>query len=64
MTDGAADMPGGWEKTHEINVIPINIHFGEKTYLQFRDLTNIGGRQPRAWHRENCCLYQLIRIQK
>lgn len=42
VTDGAADMPDGWGKTYDINVIPINIHFGDKTYLQFRDLTNDG----------------------
>jgi DegV family protein with EDD domain len=42
VTDGAADMPNGWEESYEINVIPINIHFGDKTYLQYRDLTNDG----------------------
>jgi DegV family protein with EDD domain len=42
VTDGAADMPDGWEETYDINVIPINIHFGEKTFLQYRDLTNDG----------------------
>ena len=38
VTDGAADLPAEWEKEFEIDVIPINIHFGEKTYLQFVDL--------------------------
>lgn len=38
VTDGAADLPPEWEKEYDINVIPINIHFGEKTYLQFVDL--------------------------
>lgn len=42
VTDGAADMPNDWENNFEINVIPINIHFGEKAYLQFRDLDNDG----------------------
>lgn len=42
VTDGAADMPVDWEKTYDIHVIPINIHFGDKTYLQFRDLNNDG----------------------
>ena len=42
MTDGAADMPNDWENNFDINVVPINIHFGEKTYLQFRDLDNDG----------------------
>ena len=40
VTDGAADMPAGWEKEYDIQVIPINILFGEKTYLQGIDLTN------------------------
>jgi DegV family protein with EDD domain len=38
VIDGAADLPAEWEKEFEIDVIPINIHFGEKTYLQFVDL--------------------------
>jgi len=38
VTDGAADLPPAWEKEFGIQVIPINIHFGEKTYLQFVDL--------------------------
>jgi len=38
VTDSAADIPSGWEKEYEINVIPINIQFGEKTYLQNIDL--------------------------
>ena len=42
VTDGTADMPNDWENNFDINVVPINIHFGEKTYLQFRDLDNDG----------------------
>jgi DegV family protein with EDD domain len=42
VTDGAADLPAGWEEEYEIDVIPINIQFGEKTYLQFVDLDNEG----------------------
>ena len=38
VTDGAADMPAGWEKEYDIQVIPINIQFGERTYLQGVDL--------------------------
>lgn len=38
VTDGAADMPAGWEKEYDIHVVPINIQFGEKSYLQFVDL--------------------------
>ena len=40
VTDGAADMPPEWEKEFDIEVIPINIQFGEKTYLQYVDLDN------------------------
>jgi DegV family protein with EDD domain len=40
VTDGAADMPPAWEKEFDIPVIPINIQFGEKTYLQYVDLDN------------------------
>ncbi len=40
VTDGAADMPPEWEKEFDIQVIPINIQFGEKTYLQYVDLDN------------------------
>jgi DegV family protein with EDD domain len=42
VTDGAADMPPAWEKEFEIAVIPINIQFGERTYLQYVDLDNDG----------------------
>jgi DegV family protein with EDD domain len=40
VTDGAADMPAGWEKEYDIFVVPINIQFGDKTYLQGVDLSN------------------------
>lgn len=40
VTDGAADMPSGWEQEYDIQVVPINIQFGEKTYLQGIDLSN------------------------
>lgn len=42
VTDGAADIPAGWEKEYEIDVIPINIQFGDKTYLQNVDLDSDG----------------------
>jgi DegV family protein with EDD domain len=42
VTDGAADVPAGWEQEFDINVIPINIQFGEKTYLQYEELDNEG----------------------
>jgi DegV family protein with EDD domain len=40
VTDGAADMPAGWEQEYDIKVIPINIQFGDTTYLQGVDLSN------------------------
>jgi DegV family protein with EDD domain len=40
VTDGAADMPAGWEKEYDIHVVPINIHFGDRTFLQGVDLSN------------------------
>lgn len=42
VTDGAADIPAGWEKEYDIQIIPINILFGEKTYLQNVDLDTAG----------------------
>jgi len=38
VTDGAADMPPEWGEKYAIHTIPINIQFGETTYLQFIDL--------------------------
>lgn len=40
VTDGAADMPIAWEREYDIQVVPINIRFGEKSYLQYVDLDN------------------------
>ncbi len=42
VTDGAADMPPAWEQEFDIQVVPVNILFGEKTYLQYVDLDNAG----------------------
>jgi len=38
VTDSAADVPLEWQKDYDIQMIPINIQFGEKTYLQGLDL--------------------------
>jgi DegV family protein with EDD domain len=38
VTDGAADVPAGWEKEYDIKIVPINIHFGEKTFTQYVDM--------------------------
>jgi len=42
ITDGAADMPPAWEKEFDIQIVPINIQFGEKTFLQYEDIDNEG----------------------
>jgi DegV family protein with EDD domain len=42
VTDGAADMPPAWANEFGIQVIPINIRFGEKGFLQGVDLDNEG----------------------
>ena len=41
-TDSTVDMPAGWQKEYDIDIIPINIQFGEKTYLQGIDLDTEG----------------------
>lgn len=38
VTDGAADVPAAWLKEHDISIVPINIHFGEKTFIQFEEM--------------------------
>lgn len=38
VTDGAADIPAGWGEKYDIRVVPINIHFGEKTFIQFEEM--------------------------
>lgn len=40
VIDSAGDMPAGWAEEYAIHVIPINIHFGEKMYLQGVDISN------------------------
>jgi DegV family protein with EDD domain len=40
VIDSAGDMPPGWAEEYAIQIIPINIHFGEKTFLQGVDLSN------------------------
>jgi DegV family protein with EDD domain len=42
VTDGAADIPAEWRQEYDVQVVPINIHFGEKTYLQGIDMDNEG----------------------
>ncbi|MEW5868325.1 MAG: DegV family protein [Chloroflexota bacterium] len=40
VMDSAGDAPPGWLAQYDIQVIPINIHFGEHTFLQGIDLSN------------------------
>jgi len=42
VTDGAADILPSWGKDYGIDVIPVNILFGEKSYLQGVELDNEG----------------------
>ncbi len=42
VTDGAADMLPEWAKEYGIDTIPVNILFGEKSYLQGVELDNEG----------------------
>jgi len=40
VTDGAADLMPDWTREYGIDVIPVNILFGEKSYLQGVELSN------------------------
>ncbi|HSM71922.1 MAG TPA: DegV family protein, partial [Anaerolineales bacterium] len=40
VTDGAADLLPEWGKEYGIDMIPVNILFGEKSYLQGEELDN------------------------
>jgi DegV family protein with EDD domain len=42
VTDGAADILPEWQKEYGIDMIPVNILFGEKSYLQGVELDNEG----------------------
>ena len=42
VTDGAADVVPAWAKEYGIDIIPVNILFGEKSYLQGVELDNEG----------------------
>ena len=42
VTDGAADILPEWQKEFGIEMIPVNILFGEKSYLQGAELDNEG----------------------
>lgn len=38
--DSAGDIPDDWIDQYDVKIIPINIHFGERTFYQGVDLTN------------------------
>lgn len=40
VMDGAGDMPPIWKDVYQIDIIPINIQFEERTFLQGIDLSN------------------------
>jgi DegV family protein with EDD domain len=40
VIDSAGDLPAGWAEEFDIQIIPINIHFGEQTFLSGIDLSN------------------------
>ena len=40
VTDGTADVPLEWQREFDIQVIPANIMFGEKTFLQGVEMDN------------------------
>ncbi len=42
VTDGAADILPEWKTEYGIDMIPVNIMFGEKSYLQYEELDNEG----------------------
>jgi DegV family protein with EDD domain len=42
VTDGAADLPLEWQKEFDINICPINVQFGDKTYIQDVELDKEG----------------------
>lgn len=39
VMDSAGDMPSEWVDKYQIHIVPVNIHFGEKSYLDGVDLT-------------------------
>lgn len=38
VTDGAADMPEEWQEKYQINILPLRVNFGDKTYTAGIDL--------------------------
>lgn len=40
VMDGSGDMPAGWAETYGIDIVPIPIQIGDRTYLQGVDLSD------------------------
>ncbi len=40
VTDSTADLPEAWRKQYGIEVVPLRVHFGNKSYKDGVDLTN------------------------
>lgn len=52
VTDGAGDLLPSWGKEYGIDMIPVNILFGEKSYLQGVELDNEGFYKMVEEHRK------------
>lgn len=40
VTDGSIDMPDEWQEEYDIQIVPVPIQFGNRTFLQGVDLSN------------------------
>ena len=40
VMDSAGDLPPDWIDRYQVNIIPVNIHFGDQTYLDRVDLSS------------------------
>ncbi|MCC6298636.1 MAG: DegV family protein [Anaerolineales bacterium] len=52
VTDGAGDILPSWGKEYGIDMIPVNILFGEKSYLQWTEIDNEGFYKMVEEHRK------------
>lgn len=39
VVDGSADMPEEWKEKYDVHILPLNIHFGNRQYIQGVDLS-------------------------
>ncbi len=40
LVDGTADMPDGWAQMYQLDILPMPIQIGDKTYYQGEDITS------------------------